>query len=154
VIISEPSPERRAIMSKLGIEHMLDPKSQNVVEEVRKLTGGRGADASIDAAGIPAAFKAAMASTAPLGSLVVVAMHMQAFKFNPIMLLAGEVNVTGSKTYCDDFPKVMDLMARGAYPLEGWVSTVAFDGFIDRGVVPLNRQQAMKIMVDVAGSGA
>lgn len=153
VIISEPSPERRAIVSRLGADQIVDPKNQNVVEAVRNLTDGRGADASIDAAGIPAAFKAAMASTAPLGSLVVVAMHMEPFPFNPLMFLAGEVNVTGSKTYCDDFPKVMELMARGAYPLDGWVTTVPFDGFIDQGIVPLNRQQAMKIMVDV-GSGA
>lgn len=154
VIMSEPSPSRRAIVSRLGADHVLDPKNENVVEAVRSLTSGRCADASIDAAGIPAAFKAAMASTAPLGTLVVVAMHMQAFQFNPIALLAGEVNVTGSKTYCDDFPKVMGLMARGAYPLDGWVSTVAFDGFIDQGIVPLNSQQAMKIMVNVAGTGA
>ncbi len=154
VIITEPSPERRATVSRLGADQVLDPKTQNVVEAIRNLTDGRGADASIDAAGIPAAFKAAMASTAALGTLVVVAMHMEAFSFNPIMLLAGEVNVTGSRTYCHEFPKVMDLMARGAYPLDGWVSTVPFDGFILQGIVPLNRQQAMKIMVDVAGVGA
>jgi (R,R)-butanediol dehydrogenase/meso-butanediol dehydrogenase/diacetyl reductase len=154
VIISEPSPERRATVSRLGADQVLDPKNQNVVEAIRNLTDGRGADASIDAAGIPAAFKAAMASTAALGTLVVVAMHMEAFSFNPIMLLAGEVNVTGSRTYCNEFPKVMDLMARGAYPLDGWVSTIPFDGFILQGVVPLNHQQAMKIMVDVAGVGA
>ena len=154
VIISEPSPERRATVSRLGADQVLDPKTQNVVEAIRNLTDGRGADASIDAAGIPAAFKAAMASTAALGTLVVVAMHMEAFSFNPIMLLAGEVNVTGSRTYCHEFPKVMDLMARGAYPLDGWVSTIPFDGFILQGIVPLNHQQAMKIMVDVAGVGA
>ncbi len=154
VIISEPSPERRATVSRLGADQVLDPKNQNVVESIRNLTDGRGADASIDAAGIPTAFKAAMASTAALGNLVVVAMHMEAFSFNPIMLLAGEVNVTGSRTYCHEFPKVMDLMARGAYPLDGWVSTIPFDGFLVQGVVPLNHQQAMKIMVDVAAIGA
>jgi (R,R)-butanediol dehydrogenase/meso-butanediol dehydrogenase/diacetyl reductase len=152
VIISEPSAERRAILSRLGAGHLLDPRSVNVVEAIRELTGGRGADASIDAAGVPDAFKAALASTAPMGHLVVVAMHMEPFQFNALSLLAGEVNITGSKTYCNDYPAVIDLMTRGAFPLEGWVSTIPLEGFIDRGVLPLSRQQATKIMVDVAAA--
>jgi (R,R)-butanediol dehydrogenase / meso-butanediol dehydrogenase / diacetyl reductase len=152
VVISEPSAERRATLSRLGAEHLLDPGSVNLVEAIRELTGGRGADASIDAAGVPAAFKTALVSTAPMGHLVVVAMHMEPFAFNPIFLLAGEVNITGSKTYCNDYPAVIEMMTRGAFPLEGWVSTIPMEGFIDRGVVPLSRQQATKIMVDVAGA--
>ena len=154
VIVSEPSPERRAILSGLGADHVLDPARVNVVEAVRDLTGGNGAQASIDAAGAGASFKAAVASTAPLGTVVVVAMHMEPVEFHPIILLAGEVNITGSRTYCNDYPAVIASMARGAYPLNGWVSTVPFDGFIDRGIVPLMSQQAMKIMVDVAGTSA
>ncbi len=154
VIISEPSPERRAILSRLGAERLLDPSGVNVVEAVLDITGGRGADASIDAAGVPAAFKAALASTAPMGYLVVVAMHMEPFQFNALSLLAGEVNITGAKTYCNDYPAVIELMTRGAYPLDGWVITIPMEGFLDRGIVPLSHQQATKIMVDVAAPGA
>jgi (R,R)-butanediol dehydrogenase / meso-butanediol dehydrogenase / diacetyl reductase len=154
VIVSEPSPQRRAALARLGADHVLDPASVNVVKEVRGLTGGRGADASIDAAGVAAAFNAALASTAPLGTLVVVAMHMQPLEFHPLTLLGTEMNITGSNTYCNDFPEVIALMARGAYPLEGWVSTVPFDHFIDQGIVPLQSQQAMKIMVDVGATAA
>jgi (R,R)-butanediol dehydrogenase/meso-butanediol dehydrogenase/diacetyl reductase len=152
VIICEPSAERRAILSRLGAERLLDPGSINVVEAIRDLTGGRGADASIDAAGVAPAFKAALASTAPMGHLVVVAMHMEPFQFNALSLLAGEVTITGAKTYCNDFPAVIELMTRGAYPLDGWVSTIPMEDFVERGIVPLSRQQATKIMVDVAGA--
>jgi|SRR5579875_49697 (R,R)-butanediol dehydrogenase/meso-butanediol dehydrogenase/diacetyl reductase len=152
VIISEPSAERRAILSRLGAEYLLDPRSVNVVEAIHDLTDGRGADASIEAAGVAPAFKAALASTAPMGHLVVVAMHMEPFQFNALSLLAGEVNITGSKTYCNDYPAVIDLMARGAYSPDGWVTTIPMEGFIDRGIVPLHQQRATKIMVDVAGT--
>ncbi|HEV3114130.1 MAG TPA: 2,3-butanediol dehydrogenase [Candidatus Binataceae bacterium] len=154
VVISEPSPARRAILSRLGAERLLDPSSGNVVEAIRDLTGGRGADGSIDAAGVPPAFKAALASTAPMGHLVVVAMHMEPFQFNALSLLAGEVNITGAKTYCNDYPAVIDLMTRGAYPLDGWVTTIPLEGFLDRGIVPLSHQQATKIMVDIAAADA
>jgi (R,R)-butanediol dehydrogenase / meso-butanediol dehydrogenase / diacetyl reductase len=152
VIVCEPSAERRALLSAMGAEHLMDPASVNVVEAIRDLTGGRGADGSIDAAGVPAAFKAALASTAPMGHLVVVAMHMEPFPFNALSLLAGEVNITGSKTYCHDYPAVIDLMTRGAYPVDGWVSTIPMEDFIEQGIVPLSRQQSTKIMVDIAGS--
>lgn len=151
VIVCEPSAERRAVLSRMGAEHLMDPAGVNVVEAIRDLTGGRGADGSIDAAGVPAAFKAALASTAPMGHLVVVAMHMEPFPFNALSLLAGEVNITGSKTYCHDYPAVIDLMTRGAYPVDGWVSTIPMEDFIERGIVPLSRQQSTKIMVEVAG---
>jgi (R,R)-butanediol dehydrogenase/meso-butanediol dehydrogenase/diacetyl reductase len=151
VIVCEPSAQRRQILSRLGAEHLLDPAGVNVAEAIRDLTKGRGADGSIDAAGVPAAFKAALASTAPMGNLVVVAMHMEPFPFNALSLLAGEVNITGSKTYCHDYPAVIDLMTRGAYPVDGWVSTIPMDGFIERGILPLSHQALTKIMVDVAG---
>ena len=42
-------------------------------------------------------------------------------------------------------------MARGSYPLEGWVETIPFERVIDQGIERLRRQQGMKIVVDVAG---
>jgi hypothetical protein len=86
--------------------------------------------------------------------LVVVAMHMEPFQFNALSLLAGEVNITGAKTYCNDYPAVIDLMTRGAYPLDGWVTTIPLEGFLDRGIVPLSHQQATKIMDDIAAADA
>jgi (R,R)-butanediol dehydrogenase/meso-butanediol dehydrogenase/diacetyl reductase len=44
---------------------------------------------------------------------------------------------------------VIDEMARGSYPLEGWVETIPFDALIDRGLQRLRRQQGMKILVQL-----
>jgi hypothetical protein len=43
-------------------------------------------------------------------------------------------------------------MARGSYPLEGWVETIPFEGVIEQGLERLRRQQGMKLVVDVAGT--
>src|SRR5262249_56245616 len=94
VIISEPSAERRAILSRLGAGHLLDPRSVNVVEAIRELTGGGGADAAIDAAGGPHAVKAALARPAPMGHLGGGAVPMEPFPFHPLSLFAGEVTLT------------------------------------------------------------
>jgi hypothetical protein len=42
-------------------------------------------------------------------------------------------------------------MARGTYPLDGWVETIPFDGLLDRGFERLRRQEGMKILVDIRG---
>src|SRR5256885_2651336 len=50
-IVVDPSPTRRAALAGLGARTVLDPSACDVVAAIRDLTGGRGADASIDAAG-------------------------------------------------------------------------------------------------------
>jgi len=52
------------------------------------------------------------------------------------------------------FPSVIAEMARGSYPLDGWVQTIPFDGVIDRGIERLRQHEGMKILVDVAGAAA
>ena len=52
VIAIDPVPERRALAVKLGASETVDPSSADAVEAVRALTGGVGADASLDATGI------------------------------------------------------------------------------------------------------
>jgi (R,R)-butanediol dehydrogenase/meso-butanediol dehydrogenase/diacetyl reductase len=61
------------------------------------------------------------------------------------------VRLTGVALSVNAFPSVIAEMARGSYPLEGWVETIPFDRVIDQGIERLRRQQGMKIVVDVAG---
>jgi hypothetical protein len=62
-----------------------------------------------------------------------------------------EVRLTGVALSVHAFPSVIEEMARGSYPLDGWVETIPFANLIDRGIERLRRQQGMKILVDVAG---
>jgi len=61
------------------------------------------------------------------------------------------VRLTAVALSVNAFPAVIAEMARGSYPLEGWVETIPFDGVIGQGLERLRRQQGMKIVVDVAG---
>jgi len=40
-------------------------------------------------------------------------------------------------------------MARGSYPLDGWVETIPLEGVLERGFERLRRQEGMKILVDI-----
>jgi (R,R)-butanediol dehydrogenase/meso-butanediol dehydrogenase/diacetyl reductase len=150
-IIVDPSPTRRAALERLGARTVLDPSACDVVAAIRDLTGGRGAHASVDAAGGAEAFAAMLHGTRIDGTAVVVAIHHEPVVIPPFDLLMPEVHLTGVALSVNAFPSVIAEMARGSYPLEGWVETVPFDGLIEEGIGRLRRQQGMKIVVDVAG---
>jgi (R,R)-butanediol dehydrogenase/meso-butanediol dehydrogenase/diacetyl reductase len=150
-IMVDPSPTRRAALARLGARTVLDPTRCDVVAAIRDLTGGRGAHASIDAAGGAQAFAAMLHGTRIDGTAVVVAIHHEPVVIPPFDLLMPEVRLTGVALSVNAFPAVIAEMARGSYPLEGWVETIPFDGLIEQGIERLRRQQGMKIVVDVAG---
>src|SRR6185312_9295265 len=151
VIMSDPSPARRAVLKSIGVPTVLDPKDGDVVSAIKDLTGGRGADASIDAAGVPVAFQASLHGTAVDGTVVVVAIHTRPLEIGPMDILMSEARITGVALSCNAFPSVIQEMAAGAYPERGWVESIPFAGLISEGFERLHRQEGTKILVDVGG---
>lgn len=150
VLVSDPSPTRRAVASGLGAEHVLDPLADDVVVAARDLTDGWGAAGAVDAAGAAVALKAAVAGTRPDGTVVVVAHHHHGpLPLTSNSLIFNEVRITGSAVYSDELPAVLQSMAAGDYPLDGWVTTVPLDRVVPDGLEPLRRQEALKVLVDV-----
>jgi (R,R)-butanediol dehydrogenase/meso-butanediol dehydrogenase/diacetyl reductase len=150
-IVVDPSPVRRAVLAGLGARSLLDPTACDVISAIRDLTGGRGAHASVDAAGGPEAFRAMLLATRVDGTAVVVAIHHQPVVIPPFDLLMPEVRLTGVALSVNAYPSVIDEMARGSYPLDGWVETIPFKHLIDRGLQRLRRQQGIKILVELSG---
>jgi (R,R)-butanediol dehydrogenase / meso-butanediol dehydrogenase / diacetyl reductase len=149
-IMSDPSPARRAVLQGIGAQCVLDPRDCDVVAAIKDLTDGRGADASIDAAGVPAAFQAALRGTAIDGNVVVVAIHSRPLEVSPMDILMSEARITGVALSCNAFPAVIAEMAAGAYPEAAWVETIALDRLIEDGFERLHRQERSKILVDLS----
>ena len=69
IITVDGSDHRLGISRKMGADVTLNFKNCDVVDEVMKLTGGRGADASIEALGTQATFESALRVLKPGGTL-------------------------------------------------------------------------------------
>ncbi|MFE3289947.1 2,3-butanediol dehydrogenase [Rhodococcus sp. NPDC059234] len=149
IAVIEPSAARRAAIEAVGATNVIDPSNADVVAELRARTNGDGVSRSFDTAGVPATFLNAVRSTASHGRVVVVAVHQRPVDFNPTEILFSECEIVGSIAYCDDYPEAIDLMARGAYPIESWVKTIAFGDLISDGLEPLRDQKAIKVLVDM-----
>jgi (R,R)-butanediol dehydrogenase/meso-butanediol dehydrogenase/diacetyl reductase len=152
VIMVDPSPLRRAALKKLGAQIVLDPADGDVVAAIKDLTGGLGAEVSVDAAGVPVAFKAALHGTAVGGRLIVVAIHTRPIEVAPLEMLMSEVQISGIALSCNTFPSVIAEMAAGTYPAEGWVETIPFERLLSEGFERLHRQEGMKILVDLGAA--
>jgi alcohol dehydrogenase len=69
IIGVDMDPTRREIAKRMGADVVLDPNEVDVVEEIKRLTGGIGVDVSIEALGLQSTFEAALRVIRPGGTL-------------------------------------------------------------------------------------
>jgi L-iditol 2-dehydrogenase len=70
VLIFDIAPRNLELARSLGFNEVFDSKASDPVKRVEELTAGRGADVTLEAAGVPATFTAAVASAAAGGRVV------------------------------------------------------------------------------------
>jgi L-iditol 2-dehydrogenase len=97
LITSDLYPERLRIGSSFGLELTIDASRTNVVEQVRELTGGRGADAVILAVGGNSLIRTAMDAARPGGRVLLFAQtqHGEAL-IDPAAICVDEKTLVGS----------------------------------------------------------
>ncbi len=128
VVAVDPEPTKRAMASDVGATHVVDPAAADVVEAVRELTDGDGADAVIEAAGRAELVGVAWTATRRGGTVVCVGVP----GVGSVVQLPGpdlvrhEKIVTGSLYgSCrphHDMPRILDLYAEGRLPLDRLVT--------------------------------
>jgi threonine dehydrogenase-like Zn-dependent dehydrogenase len=89
VIAVDGNEHRLGISKKLGADVVLNIKQHDVVAEVMKLTGGRGADAAIEALGKQATFESALKVLKPGGTLSSLGVYSEDLKIPMAHFAAG-----------------------------------------------------------------
>jgi S-(hydroxymethyl)mycothiol dehydrogenase len=117
-----------------GATHVINSRSQDIVEGVQGLTGGFGADVVIEAVGRPELYKAAFYARDLAGRVVLVGVPTPDMTIElPLIDLFGRGGSLKSSWYGDclpsrDFPMLVDLHLSGRLPLEKFVSeTIGID---------------------------
>lgn len=113
------------LAKQLGADHGLNPRHGDVVEQVKALTHGRGADVSVEVVGATAPLKTAIASVRK-GGIVTLVGNITANVELPLQsVVTREVKLIGSCGSNGEYPECMDLMTRGAIKVEPIISAVA-----------------------------
>ncbi|MBA3310949.1 MAG: S-(hydroxymethyl)mycothiol dehydrogenase [Nocardioidaceae bacterium] len=113
---------------RLGATHAVDARSADVVEAVRQLTDGFGADVVVDAVGRPETWKQAFYARDLAGTVVLVGVPTPEMMLEmPLIDLFGRGGSMKSSWYGDclpsrDFPMLIDLYLQGRLPLDAFVS--------------------------------
>ncbi|MCL2731506.1 MAG: S-(hydroxymethyl)mycothiol dehydrogenase [Actinomycetia bacterium] len=113
---------------ELGATHTVDATEGDVVEAVRELTGGFGADVVIDAVGRPETWKQAFYARDLAGTVVLVGVPTPDMRLEmPLLDFFARGGSLKSSWYGDclperDFPVLVDLYQQGRLPLEKFVS--------------------------------
>ena len=123
---------------ELGATHTVNASDADVVEAVRALTGGHGADVVIDAVGRPETYKQAFYARDLAGTVVLVGVPTPEMELPDIPLLDvfGRGGSLKSSWYGDclpsrDFPLLIDLHLQGRLPLESFVTETVGIGDVE-----------------------
>jgi L-iditol 2-dehydrogenase len=121
-IVSEPSPERRAVAQRFGPETIIDPFNEDVVAVVRDLTHGLGADIVVCANPIAATQTQAVEAVRKAGRVILFgglpkANPMTSLDSNKIHY--GEIEVVGAFSYHPTAHELaVELLSRKIIPAE------------------------------------
>jgi threonine dehydrogenase-like Zn-dependent dehydrogenase len=126
VIAVETVPERIATARRLGADHVVDFRSTDPVQEIRRLTDGRGVDVAIEALGTQATFEAALRVLRPGGTLSSLGVYSSDLKIPLDAFAAGLGDHRIVTTLCpggkERMRRLMDVIASGRADLTSLVT--------------------------------
>ncbi|MET7766111.1 S-(hydroxymethyl)mycothiol dehydrogenase [Streptomyces sp. NPDC005336] len=137
----------------LGATHTVNGKSTDVVEAIRELTDGNGADVVIEAVGRPETYKQAFYARDLAGTVVLVGVPTPEMKLElPLIDVFGRGGALKSSWYGDclpsrDFPMLIDLYRQGRLDLDAFVSeTIGLDD-IEEAFAKMQRGEVLRSVV-------
>jgi S-(hydroxymethyl)mycothiol dehydrogenase len=134
IIAVDISDSKLDLARRFGATHTVNSLNTDPVEAIRELTGGFGANLTIDAVGIPSTFEQAFYARDHAGTLVLVGVPNPEMRIElPMIEIFGRGGSIKSSWYGDtlptrDFPMLIDLYLQGRLDLDGFVSeTIGLD---------------------------
>ena len=119
VIAVDVDPARLERAGRLGADVVINAGQRNVAEEVRKHVP-RGTEVAVEAVGIAAALRDAVASLRKGGRLALIG------NLSPTVdLVTREISVNGSCASRGEYPTCLELISRGAVDVDALISATA-----------------------------
>ena len=128
VIVSEPNPERAAFAKKIGADAVIDPVNESLIDRVKELTDGRGADSIFVAVSIASAVEQAVEALAKGGRLAVYAsIHPRGTKISvdPNLFHSNEIVLSGTVSQNkEDFLVATRMISKKIIDVKPFISKV------------------------------
>jgi S-(hydroxymethyl)mycothiol dehydrogenase len=128
IIAVDLDPRKLEWATGFGATHTVDSSVDDVVDAIRKITGGFGADVVVDAVGRPETYEQAFYARDLAGTVVLVGVPTPHVTLTlPLIDVFGRGGALKSSWYGDclpsrDFPMLVDLYQQGRFDLQAFVS--------------------------------
>jgi threonine dehydrogenase-like Zn-dependent dehydrogenase len=123
VMVSDILPARLEKAKACGASLAFNVKDSDPVAEVKKATGGVGADRVIIAAGVGPAIKQAFDMVRNGGTVSLVALMHEKVEFDPMELVGRGINFIGSYMFTTEMKEAMDLIADGKMTVKDLITS-------------------------------
>ena len=134
---------------ELGADHWINPKTQDVKQEIQNITNGEGADVIIDAVGIADTFKMATTIWAPGARVVCFGQDYRAeAKIKPNDIVRYQRQILGSYIgYAEDFLDAIELIANKTIEVDKLITKVIpLEKLISTGFNLMKERKCVKII--------
>jgi L-iditol 2-dehydrogenase len=114
VVVSDVVTERLERATALGASHVVDARSESLVETVLNVTKGAGANVGIDCSGVPSALSTLLDTAASGGRVVMIGMGPQPVEVDMVTAMVKETDILGVFRYANAYPKAIELVESGS----------------------------------------
>lgn len=151
VIVMQRKSVRQEYALRAGADIVIDPTEVNVAEEVKRLTGGIGADISFETTGAKIGFDTGIESIKYNGTMVVTSIWEEEISINPNTFIFSEKTIVGTIAYRNEFPATMAQMNDGRIKVDGYITKkISLDDIVEEGFGALTgpeKKKHVKILV-------
>jgi S-(hydroxymethyl)mycothiol dehydrogenase len=153
IIAVDLDPGKLDAARRFGATHVVNAADGDVVEAVRALTGGFGADVVIEAVGRPETYKQAFYARDLAGTVVLVGVPRPDMRLDlPMLDVFGRGGALKSSWYGDclperDFPMMIALFRQGRLPLDRFVSETIDLGDVEEAFTRMEHGDVLRSVV-------
>ena len=122
VIALDLDESRLLLASKLGATHTMKADDPGLLEKIRALTGGRGADAAFEVVGLPQTVKTAIESVRKGGSVTLVGNLKPQVDLPLQAVVTRELTLIGTCASAGEYPACLELIAGGQINVTEFIS--------------------------------
>ncbi|MGM0884216.1 MAG: NAD(P)-dependent alcohol dehydrogenase [Bacillota bacterium] len=114
IIVTDLEPLRLEAARQMGASHIINIREQDPLEEIKRITNGKGVGVAWETAGNPKALQSALGSLRRGGKLAIVGLPAQdEIPLNVPFIADNEVDIYGIFRYANTYPKGINFLSSG-----------------------------------------
>jgi L-iditol 2-dehydrogenase len=122
VIAIDLEENKLTLAKKLGATHVIKADDAALLEKIRALTGGRGADAAFEVVGLPPTVKTAIEAVRKGGSVTLVGNLKPQADLPLQSVVTREITLIGTCASAGEYPECLELIAGGKINVTEFIS--------------------------------